>query len=157
MLSALMKNIEKMQATGLASEALANRKPSTSYHKPCVNIASVLNIRGLDASDYIKECQNYLQLSNSIPHVDWVDNWGSGNIYHSPKCVNGYQRSISLLSNGQAVLPYLNRLINKSTQMFKVGAYLHQYIHEKSGLEIDDFTESFRSIGQVIENYKSIG
>jgi hypothetical protein len=34
----------------------------------------------------------------------------------------------------------------------KVGAYVHQY--EAFGLEQEDFVTAFRTVGQVIENYR---
>ena len=57
----------------------------------------------------------------------------------------------------ETVLPYLRRLITKATDMFKVGAYVHQYTEVNGDLEIDDFVDAFRALGQVHEDYKLLG
>ena len=75
-------------------------------------------------------------------------------IHRSDHTVNGYQRSAILLSNSQAVLPILQRAASKGAEMYRVGAYVHQY--KKCGLEEDDFVTAFRTVGQIIENYLSI-
>lgn len=41
--------------------------------------------------------------------------------YHSEHCVSGYQRSASIMSNGQSVLPYLQRPALKAAKMFSSG------------------------------------
>ena len=79
------------------------------------------------------------------------------NVCTSPSFVNGYQRSLTLVSNGQTVVPYLRRLLSKATEMFRVGAYVHQYTEVNGDLEIDDFVDSFRALGQIHEDYKSLG
>ena len=75
-------------------------------------------------------------------------------IHSSDHTVNGYQRSAVLLSNSQAVLPILQRAASKGAEMYGVGAYVHQY--KKCGLEEEDFVTAFRTVGQIIENYRSI-
>lgn len=51
--------------------------------------------------------------------------WGGGGSPLAVLCsahhVNGYQRSASLLSNGQSVLPYLTRPALKAAKMFSSG------------------------------------
>jgi hypothetical protein len=78
----------------------------------------------------------------------------SDELYHSPHAVNGYQRSISALSNSQAVLPLLERAAHRAGELFKAGAYVHQY--QQHGLEEDDFVRAFMTVGQVVENYRAI-
>ena len=75
-------------------------------------------------------------------------------ICFSPHVTNGYSRSASLLSNGQTILPVLQRAASKAAQMFQAGAYLHQY--KAFGLEDDTFKASFLQIGQIISNYISL-
>lgn len=79
---------------------------------------------------------------------------GAVQVHHSEHVVNAYQRSASLLSNGQAILPILQRAASKGAELFRVGAYLHQYT--SCGLETEDFVAGFRTVGQVIESYNSI-
>jgi len=73
---------------------------------------------------------------------------------HSCHLANGYQRSASLVTNGQSILPILQRAASKSADMFRVGAYVHQY--KDFGLETDDFVDAFLAIGQTIENYQAL-
>ena len=160
--SALVKNIENMQAAGTPSETSAsrllfspNRTSSPIVH--CVNMSSLLILRGLGSEDASKECITNVRSSKSIRHASWSDSMEYYNVCTSPSFVNGYQRSLTLVSNGQTVVPYLRRLLSKATEMFRVGAYVHQYTEVNGDLEIDDFVDSFRALGQIHEDYKSLG
>jgi tubulin delta len=75
-------------------------------------------------------------------------------LHTSEICVNGYQRSASLLSNSQSILPLLQRSTAKAADMFAMNAFVHQY--KEHGLELADFTSAFMNVGQVIENYRSM-
>eukprot|EP01038_Epipyxis_sp_PR26KG_P013340 gene13340-17892_t len=75
-------------------------------------------------------------------------------INYSDFFVNDYQRSITVLSNGQSILPILNRSTRKATEMFKVGAYVHQYTN--FGLELDDMHEAFWSVASIIQSYSDL-
>lgn len=68
--------------------------------------------------------------------------------------LNGYQRSATVISNGQAILPVLQRSLQKATSMFRAGAYLHQY--SMHGMEEADFCEAFRIINTVIKTYAEL-
>jgi hypothetical protein len=111
-------------------------------------------LRGLGAAEAAEQCITTLRRSRSILHASGTEGLENCLVCTSPRFVSGYQRSMSLISNGQTVLPYFQRLLLKSSDMFRRGAYLHQYTSAK--LEIDDFVESFRSLGQITENYKSL-
>ena len=78
----------------------------------------------------------------------------SDELYFSPHTVNGYRRSVSALSNSQAVLPLLQRAAKHSSALFRVGAYVHQY--QQHGVEEEDFIRAFRTVGQIVENYRSL-
>lgn len=67
---------------------------------------------------------------------------------------NSYQRSASLLSNSQAILPILNYSLSKAVELFNQGAYSHQY--HSYGVSQDEFLTAFENIGQIVENYKSL-
>lgn len=45
--------------------------------------------------------------------------------------------------------------MTKGANMFKSGAYVHQY--EACGLEEEDFVAAFRDLGGVIRDYASMG
>lgn len=75
-------------------------------------------------------------------------------VAYSPLSVQGYQRSGCLVSNGCGTLPLLNRTAARAAELFHTEAYLHQYSNH--GVEKEDFVQSFRQLGQVIENYNSL-
>lgn len=155
---ALIKNIESMQAAGLASETSASRHRFSSRQTAaqCINVSSLVVVRGLGSVEAADECIASIRSSRSILHASWNDQINSYKICTSPKFVNGYQRSLCLVSNGQTILPYLTRLLAKASEMFRVGAYIHQYTADVGGLEVEDFVDAFRSLGQTVENYKSL-
>jgi hypothetical protein len=68
--------------------------------------------------------------------------------------INGYQRATSSISNSQTILPILQRTVNKASDLFHSNAYLHQYTNY--GIEKEDFIDSFRTLGSVINNYSDI-
>lgn len=70
---------------------------------------------------------------------------------YSDFALNRYKRSTCALANDQGILPILQRSLHKSSEMFQMGAYVHQYT--SNGLEYDDFLNSFRSMGSVVHNY----
>ena len=156
--SALLKNIEYMQAAGTASETHASRQ-RFGANKPAnyVNMSSLLILRGLGASEAASECITSMRSSRSIRHAVWSDTGDYYSVCTSPFYVNGYQRSMTLVSNGQTIVPYLQRLLMKATEMFRVGAYLHQYTAVNGDLQVDDFVDSFRSLGQTLQDYRSLG
>jgi hypothetical protein len=72
----------------------------------------------------------------------------------SPFLVNRYKRSVSTLSNDQAILPILQRSLLKCHDMFEVGAYVHQYT--SNGMDYDDFLTAFHSVGSIVHNYANL-
>lgn len=86
-----------------------------------------------------------------LTHVKWTDPFL---ICQSSHHINGYQRSASLISNSQSIIPFLNRPVLKAAHMFQSRAYLHQYT--RLGITESDFEESFLTLGQVIQNYQSL-
>jgi hypothetical protein len=68
--------------------------------------------------------------------------------------LNQYQRSSTVLSNDQSILPLLQRTLKRSSEMFAVKAYVHQYL--TNGLEYDDFIDSFQWIYSTIQAYSEL-
>jgi hypothetical protein len=79
---------------------------------------------------------------------------GACRIRYSPLQANGYTRSASLVTNGQAVIPTLLRPVMEGTKMFRVQAYLHQYL--SAGMEQDDLVTAFRSVTKTVNNYRDL-
>lgn len=67
---------------------------------------------------------------------------------------NGYERSASIMTNGQSIIPILQRPVVLGTKMFRVGAYVHQYT--SAGLDQDDLVSSFRSVQRIVNNYRDL-
>ena len=74
--------------------------------------------------------------------------------FHSPHFANGYSRSAVLVSNSQACLPVLQRVNSKGIELFKAGAYLHQY--EQYGVGQEEFRDAFLEVGQTIQHYRAL-
>jgi hypothetical protein len=68
--------------------------------------------------------------------------------------LNGYQRSLSLLSNSNAIIPNLQRFSEKATDLFQRQAYVHQYA--MYGVDHHDFVAAFRNVGQIVADYSTI-
>lgn len=79
---------------------------------------------------------------------------GSVSVAYSTRSLKGYHRSASLISNGQSVLPLLIEPQVRAANMYRCGAYLHQYTD--LGIERADFEEAFLNLGQVVQNYRSL-
>jgi hypothetical protein len=157
---ALLKNVDSMQAAGLASESSAStagrRRHASRSPGTCVNMSSLLVAHGLGSVHAAGECITSIRKSRSLLHATWADAEDSYKICTSAHFVNGYQRSLCLISNGQTVLPYLKRMLVKASELFKVGAYIHQYTAEAGGIQVEDFVDAFRNLGQTVEDYKAI-
>lgn len=132
----------------------------------CRSLKSVMTMRGPDAASGLQAMCDARAASASTsapqrrgdsaaapPHSTVFDD-RSCQLHYSNRSVNGYQRSAVLLSNSQAILPILQRAGMKGAEMYRAGAYVHQY--KSCGLEDEDFVRAFRTVGQVIENYRSL-
>ena len=102
-------------------------------------------------SDYV--LKNILETLESY-HSKWATANAPVCVTYSNSTCNGYQRSASILSNGQSILPILQRSLHKASQLFHANAYIHQY--ESCDITKQDFIESFHRLGQVVQNYKSL-
>ena len=156
----IMSTLYGMQMTGSFSErGLVSRvnqaKKSGNVMR---SLASVLVCRGSDAdsatqsdgsfhSSPFNDPKIFLGLQRSPPQDQSSER-------RTPHFTNGYRHSSILLSNSQACLPVLQRVSSKAIELFKVGAYLHQY--DSHGVSTEDFRESFMEVGQIIQNYKSL-
>jgi hypothetical protein len=132
----------------------------------CRSLNSILTVRGPDAASGLKAMFDARVAFNSTtipprrgesstaPPPSTMFDGRNCQMHYSNRSVNGYQRSAVLLSNSQAILPILQRAGMKGAEMYRAGAYVHQY--KSCGLEDEDFVRAFRTVGQVIENYRSL-
>lgn len=140
-----------MQRTGSHLE-----RASMSLHRKLKIIGSVICFRGVDVPPW-DQLNAWIQHESrhhgsNTPFVSWNDR--PLRVFKSHVKANGYHRSVSCLSNGQAVLPLLERSFQKSRKLFEAGAYIHQYMAQ--GVERDDFTNAFQDLHEVILNYSTI-
>lgn len=158
----IMNTLYGMQMTGSFSErGLVSRvnqaKKSGNVMR---SLASVLVCRGSGADAATQSDGSFYNSPFNIPeelsrlYCDRLHSDSPVKAYHSPHFTNGYRHSSVLLSNSQACLPVLQRVSSKAIELFKVGAYLHQY--DSHGVSTEDFRESFMEVGQIIQNYKSL-
>lgn len=176
--STILRTLERMDARGTIIERGAVATGGVGGDGVSKNVSSVLTLHGVDADSAARNIISQQQIGpgrrSAAPSVDQSGAHDSGHhvqvrfsstyapwtpsppcrVYTSPFAVNGYLRSASLLSNGQTVLPALQRPLLNGSNMFRSGAYVHQY--QACGLEVEDFVTSFRSLGQIVNNYQSL-
>ena len=143
-----------MQLTG----SYLVRASTTSLHRKLKLISSVICFRGVDVPNWD---QLNLWMQNEAQHqgkstTDQYASWQDTpfRLYHSPIKANGYYRSVSCVSNSQAILPLLEQSFDKGRRLFEAGAYLHQYTSH--GVEQDDFISAFQIMQEVISNYREL-
>ncbi len=71
-----------------------------------------------------------------------------------PKPLHNDERSATIWSNSQSMLPPIDELCAKAWTKYQSGAYLHHY--EKYGVSASDFQSAFVDIERVIYDYKSL-
>ena len=169
----VLNTLYQMQLTGATTErGLARHFESikSSGRGQMKTVASVLTLHGTDAEDATLNMAPKSPLCE-VPR-DWDENGEregdmpplySDTVHPSGESVrvdyshhraNGYDHSGVLFSNSQAILPVLQRVNTKAIELFKAGAYLHQY--EAHGVTKDDFRASFLDVGQVIQDYRAL-
>lgn len=137
-------------------------------------LASVLTLHGVEAAEESKKVRCGPKavdpLSNlasptdkrnpnpiyhySVPHSNFLYGSDAVEVRSSQYSLSGYPRSASILSNGTAVLPLLQRVSMRAQQLFATRAYVHQY--NDFGVSETDFVDSFRKVGQIIANYENL-
>ncbi len=120
----------------------------------CKTLSAVMTCRGADVTDpanrrEIEEVHSVMECSSLASKSS-----EAVKVCYDRKLSNGYQRSISVLSNSQAILPTVSRALSRGKEMFDVRAYVHQY--RSNGLEEGDFHHAFHKLGQVVEGYSSL-
>lgn len=116
--------------------------------------------RGVD--DLLKLTQQSVSLqrqqltsNDTIPPIFFSEHLASPmKLCYADSPCNRYDHSASILSNSQAILPVIERSVNKATELYQAQAYLHQY----SAHQVDNssFQEAFEQVGQIIQNYRSL-
>lgn len=92
--------------------------------------------------------------SHSSHHNPFSNPKDSIEVNYSHFMLNKYRRATSSLCNDQSILPLLQRSFQKSSRLFEVNAYTHQYTDY--GLEHQDFLRAFHSVGSIIQGYTQL-
>jgi tubulin delta len=65
---------------------------------------------------------------------------------------NNLDKSCCILSNSQSVIPPMDRMLSKASEMYHAGAYIYQY--EKHGVDKQYFEYCFQQLEYVLHNYQ---
>jgi len=133
--SALLGSLDRMD--NILNNNNNNNNSSSNYSRKPNSISSLLTLRGPDATTVDK---NLFQKHCKV--------------CYSHHITNKYNRSASLINNSDEILPIIEKTAQKASLLFERGAYVHQY--NSCGLEDDDFITAFRTVGQIIHNYKAL-
>jgi hypothetical protein len=126
--------------------------PSAASGQLMKHLAASLTLFGPDSEEAVQSAASFPLTETT--RAPWSRSSQEQQLYHSLLSVNGYYRSCCLISNSQAILSSLTRPVQHGGRLFASGAYTHQYL--SCGLELEEFVSSFRYLGQVIHNYRSL-
>ncbi len=144
----LYKHLKQMLVTGwFMDESLPYTSTQTCRNR---SIAMSLFSRGLNNhTDLLNE---YFPKTDRSLFVDW--NSFNVSLWNQKREFNKYNKCLTLLSNSQAPISKIDKLVQKAWKMFTSKAYVHQYL--KYGFEEDTFLNSFLSVEQTIKHYNTI-
>jgi hypothetical protein len=67
--------------------------------------------------------------------------------------INGYEKHLTIVSNSNFFYNDLTKTINKASDMFSYGAFIHQY--EKYDMDRSDFIDAFAYCEQIRADYNN--
>jgi tubulin delta len=76
-------------------------------------------------------------------------------LWHQPRMLSRYEKSLTLLSNSQMPVFKIDSLVSKAWNMFSAKAYIHQYV-KYGNFEEEELLNAFIFAEQLIKNYKNI-
>jgi tubulin delta len=79
---------------------------------------------------------------------------GAARAEEQPRTLYGHDKSLSVLSNSQAVVAPLETIATKGQRMLSTGAYVHQYAQH--GLAPEELRACFVQLEQVVADYKAL-
>jgi hypothetical protein len=109
-------------------------------------------------------CQEFETIKKTLNPVPWnpftIDFWsskhsinqpGTAQIFSASKSQQLTTNSITIATNRNKCVNYLQDVLDKSLEKFQIKAYLHWY--HKFNIMDDHFHDSFQSIQSIIESY----
>ena len=85
----------------------------------------------------------------------WRSTYSPVKLWHQPRMLSRYEKSLTLLSNSQMPVFKIDSLVNKAWNMFSAKAYIHQYV-KYGNFEEEELLNAFIFAEQLIKNYKNI-
>lgn len=117
------------------------------------SLANIFLSRSYDEEEIDNDLKQYFQNENLYPSFLSPDNYYSTFHYRQKSYLN-YEKYLSFLSNCQTPVSALDRIVNKSWQLFGQKAYLHHYF--KYDIDEQVFLNGFVQIEQVIKSYQQL-
>ncbi|GFN99422.1 tubulin delta chain [Plakobranchus ocellatus] len=152
----LMRNLRQMLISDAPMEEGINWNIRPVQHRTetghnCFNrsLATVLVLRGRDISNVDTSMFN-----DPAIYAPWVSPDLMSCVIRQPRLFCEYDQAAALVSNSQASVRPLDRILGKAWTMFSSRAYVHQYL--KHGLTEEDFLDSFISLEKVVASYKGL-
>ncbi|KAK3723858.1 hypothetical protein RRG08_008662 [Elysia crispata] len=152
----LMRNLRQMLISDAPMEEGINWniRPvafRTESGHNCFNrsLSTLLVLRGRDISGVSTDMFN-----DPAIYAPWVSSDLSFCVAHQPRLFCEYEQAAALVSNSQASVRPLDRILSKAWTMFSSRAYVHQYL--RHGLSEEDFLDSFISLEKVVASYNNL-
>jgi tubulin delta len=150
--SSLIKNLSQMYINNsYLDEGLDwSLKPSQTRTK---SIANLFLSRSYDQEEIENDLKQYFHHEKFYSSFLSPTNYYSSFNYREKSYLN-YEKYLSFISNCQTPVSALDRIVNKSWQLFGQKAYLHHYF--KYNIDEQIFLNSFVQIEQVIKSYNQL-
>jgi tubulin delta len=150
--SSLIKNLSQMYINNSYLDEGLNwsLKPSQTRTK---SIANLFLSRSYDQEEIENDLKQYFHHEKFYSSFLSPTNYYSSFNYREKSYLN-YEKYLSFISNCQTPVSALDRIVNKSWQLFGQKAYLHHYF--KYNIDEQIFLNSFVQIEQVIKSYNQL-
>lgn len=152
----LMRNLRQMLISDAPMEEGINWNVRPVVHRTesghnCFNrsLSTLLVLRGRDTAN-VKTSM----FEDPAIYAPWVTSDLSSCVVRQPRLFCEYDQAAALISNSQASVRPLDRILSKAWTMFTSRAYVHQYL--KHGLSEEDFLDSFLSLEKVVASYNDM-
>uniref|UniRef100_A0A8C8T7T3 Tubulin delta chain n=2 Tax=Peromyscus maniculatus bairdii TaxID=230844 RepID=A0A8C8T7T3_PERMB len=113
------------------------------------SIANLVILRGKDVQSADVE-----GFKDPALYTSWLDPVHAFSLWKTQRAFDKYEKSAALVSNSQLLVKPLDTIVGKAWNMFASKAYIHQYT--RSGMEEEDFLDSFTLLEQVVASYGSL-
>ncbi|CAF4743556.1 unnamed protein product, partial [Rotaria sp. Silwood1] len=150
--SSLIKTLSQMYINNSYLDEGLNwsLKPNQTRTK---SIGNLFLARSYDKEDIDKDLKQFFNYETFYPSFISSSDYYYLFNYRDKSYLN-YEKYLSLISNCQTPVSALDRIVNKSWQLFGQKAYLHHYY--KYDIDEQEFLNGFVQIEQVIKSYNQL-